>query len=264
MSNNLYTSEEQILECKQLLNRTDERFESNGLNTESIINMTSDNPKVNKWKAEYRAIHASIKGISSGLAGERDALDSLKFHKDDMVLLNNIQTPGDKDGPFGQENDILAICPWAIYTCEIKSMIASSLYIAPTGYAFKNGDLIHPVKNIARQVNFHVDSIEKLLRGTKFENVPVVPVVAFTNPSCVVTNDYIDEDGNKIFIDTYVNNLGFIFKKKQASILSMEDMQELKQLILNTSAKYQPRKYPLVVDEDEYLDLVNKVVKICA
>lgn len=256
---NKYTIEQRIEKANELKSIMQERFESSTVSWDNLLEEKADDKNVVRLRELERMLNNQLSGDISGTLGERNAQQALELC-DNIIILKNIQLPSTTDETKSQQNDFIVISNSCIYLIEVKNISAPLAIITEQGQlvSVKNNKK-HFKGNVALQSNRHKASVKKLLGGAGYKNVPVKSIILFSNNFCTVRNYFKDSNGELIIPSCYCNTVEQIINTK-GNAFSDDDMKKIAELMRDASAKYPERKYALDVDENEFIDAVDKVI----
>ena len=211
----------------------------------------------------YKNLVNISKALNSGLMGERAAYFSLKILDYNTKILQTVQTPS-YDPENSVEHDIIVITEKAIFTIEVKNINCPKVTITEQGTMIKENAYGQEMigKNVVRQSKWHQTSLIKLLQGTKYEKVRVIPILMFTNDMCSFENNFSTDENYMDFRVCYRATVDeILFDSRYADCLSQEDMYEIEQIIMSANERYEPRRFKLFIDVKEYTDILEDFIK---
>ena len=261
--NGKYSAEEQINIYGEMIDYTKQRLASDNIILEDVYSEDYNFETADKFRNAYVNIVSLSKALSSGVRGEELAFRSLTFLDCNARILRSVQTPSYKP-QLSVEHDIIMITDKAIFTVEVKNLSAPKVIITEQGVMIQENSRgeVKVCKNVVQQSRWHQTSIRKLLQGTRFEKVGVVPVLMFTNDMCSFENRFSDDNSSADFCCCYRATAGKVIRNcGYSQCLTLEDMAEIEEIIKSASDSYSPRGYDLCVGVEEYTELLENFIE---
>jgi hypothetical protein len=258
-----FTPEEQLEIYSCMTDYTKKRLEAENISLCDIYSRSYDFESAELFSSVYKNLVNISKALNSGLMGERAAYFSLKILDYNTKILQTVQTPS-YDPENSVEHDIIVITEKAIFTIEVKNINCPKVTITEQGTMIKENAYGQEMigKNVVRQSKWHQTSLIKLLQGTKYEKVRVIPVLMFTNDMCSFENNFSTDENYMDFRVCYRATVDeILFDSRYSDCLSQEDMYEIEQIIMSANERYEPRRFKLFIDVKEYTDILEDFIK---
>lgn len=222
-----------------------EEIETNGsINIDSYNeeeNVVKPNESVKEFCKQYNGLKRQLRIVNNGLKGEQDTYKALKMLDYKIDILQNICLPlGDET----VEHDIIVVCENGIFTIEVKYVSKSDAEITAQGLLNN--------KNVVEQSRKHVHSLKRIFADTKFADVPVYPLIVFSNDRCDV---YSDNDNIKV---CYRNDIeSIIFDDDDyKNCLTKAQIKEISGIITDISNGIEIPRFAIEFDETNYFELL--------
>lgn len=260
--NGKYTNEEQLSIYRSLVDYTKQRLNSEKIIIDDLYAGTYSFESAEKFRKNYTIVSRLSKALSSGMKGEERAYNSLKIRDYRSRVLKSVQTPS-YNPQWSVEHDIIVITDKAIFTVEVKNISDPKVVITEQGVMIKESSRgeIRVDKNVVQQSRWHQVSIRKLLQGTRFENVSVIPVLMFANDMCTFENRFSSADGGDGFRCCYCATADkAIFDCDSEGYLTKDDMDEIEEILTSASSNYPTRRFDICVDVKEYTEILESFI----
>ena len=131
-----------------------------------------------------------IKGVKSGIRGEKKAFHLLKQIRLEKRILQNIVV----HTPHGQtEIDDIVISNKGVFIVEVKNSSYDAL-IDNRGVYYRTGKHTCKDSDLGQKMRNRIEYIRSLLDSEGYSEIPVKGIVVFTNDNIKLTNDYYELD----------------------------------------------------------------------
>ncbi len=253
--NNLFTTQELVDEMKRILNNGQAQLDESGVSLEREMKSSSPIESAKVLNELTKKIKTSISGYVCGLMGENNAYEATRFIPE-TVALRNIQTPG-ADPNFTYEHDLILISKKGIFDCEVKYISAPYAKITEQGtLVSRYADGRKRIQSkVAQQARAHRSSIYHLLKNTKYNDVRITPVILCANDNCTIKNEF------EHIKTCYCNNAEYVvIDEHHSDCLTDEDIREISKILKAADSKYEPRRYPLPITEEEYNEAIGNFI----
>lgn len=251
----LFTTQELVDEMKRILNNGQAQLDESGVSLEREMKSNSPIESAKVLNDLTKKIKTSISGYVCGLMGENNAYEATRFIPE-TVALRNIQTPG-ADPNFTYEHDLILISKKGIFDCEVKYISAPYAKITEQGTLesrYADGrKRIH--SKVAQQARAHRSSIYHLLKNTKYNDVRITPMILCANDNCTIKNEF------EHIKTCYCNNAEYVvIDEHNSDCLTDEDIRKISEILKAADSKYEPRRYPLPITEEEYNEAIGNFI----
>lgn len=207
--------------------------------TDEVCPVIDFNNIESDFKDKYLELRKYQRIANNGVKGEDDIYNSLKILNDIIVIIKHLNTPLEDKSV---EHDLVVISESGIFTIEVKYISAEKITISRQGLLNNT--------NIIEQSRRHIHSLRRTLSDTKYSDIPIYPIIVFSNDRCKFKNE-----NENIPICYKIDIENIIFDKTKYPIcIDKNEFKNIKDTITEKCKNIEEKKYPLDIDEKSYYE----------